>query len=205
MKVVFNNIGKRFNQEWVFKNLNFTFESPKSYAILGANGSGKSTLAMLFSGYLSPSEGDIQYLFSGKTVDKDEIYTDIAFKAPYIDLIEEYTLRELIGFQKKFKPFLDNLSTDNIIEIMNLKQHENKFVHHFSSGMKQRLKLALSILADTPILLLDEPCSNLDKEGVNWYQNLIQKYKKDRMLIICSNNKIEYEFCDEQFEIAKYK
>ena len=127
------------------------------------------------------------------------------FEAPYIELIEDYTLKELINFQENFKPYFDKLDCDSIIEILNFKAHQNKYVSQFSSGMKQRLKLALAILADTEILLLDEPCTNLDEEGVKWYQGLISKYKKERLVIVSSNSKAEYDFCEEQLNIGDFK
>ena len=201
-----NNIGKRFRYEWIFKNITHSFESGKSYALLGPNGSGKSTLMKILSGHLTPSDGQITFLHNGKKIDGDNVYQLISYSAPYIDVIEEMTLTEIIAFHSKFKPLRKALIINDLIRILNFKNAADKEIRFFSSGMKQRLKLALSICFDTPILLLDEPTTNLDAQGVAWYQDLMQQFSdKNRLVIVASNIEHDYDFCEEKLNILDYK
>lgn len=205
MQINLQQIGKKFNREWVFRNINFEIPAGTRIAVLGSNGSGKSTLLQVISGILSPSEGETQYHINTKKVDVDEVYQHFSIASPYLELVEEMTLIEMIDFHFSFKKRLNNLSSQEIISLLGLEKSTHKEIRHFSSGMKQRLKLALAVLSDVACILLDEPCSNLDKQGINWYQELLNKYTLDRTLIICSNQEYEYEICDKSISIMDYK
>ena len=205
MKINLEHIGRRFNREWIFRDVNYVFESGSSYAILGANGAGKSTILQVISGSLSSSEGSISYSKDGVLLNPENVFEHLSMAAPYLELIEELTLRELIDFHFRFKKFRSGLDRDFMIDLMGLKQSEYKAIKNFSSGMKQRVKLALAFCSDTEMVLLDEPASNLDQQGLEWYLNLVEKYTKDRILIICSNQLQEYSFCKKQLNIADYK
>jgi ABC-type multidrug transport system ATPase subunit len=168
MNISLQNIGRRFNKQWIFKGIDFQFEQDQKYAILGPNGSGKSTLLSILLGNLSPSEGKLTYL-NPDEVKVEEIYQYISFAAPYLDLIEEFTLQETIAFHFQFKGYSEGLNAASVLELLGLQKSQDKALKHFSSGMKQRTKLALACCSNSPILLLDEPTSNLDAQGVNWY------------------------------------
>jgi ABC-type multidrug transport system ATPase subunit len=227
-QITLDDVGKRFRYEWIFRNLSMTFESGKTYALLGSNGSGKSTLMKILSGHLSPSSGKIAFTVEGKKQDEDTIYKHISYAAPYIELIEELTLTEMIGFHIKFKPlskyrvsdfgfrnsgttlqnFIDKtLDTNDLIAILGFEKSKNKEIRYFSSGMKQRLKLALAICSDSPILLLDEPTTNLDAQGVAWYRDLVKIYTEgaSRLTIVASNIEHDYNFCDKMLNIEDFK
>ncbi|MBL7828036.1 MAG: ABC transporter ATP-binding protein [Saprospiraceae bacterium] len=205
MNIRVENLGKRYRFDWIFKGMSYQFEAGKRYAILGANGSGKSTLMKILSGHLSPSKGKLVYELSGKTINPDDIYRQVAYAAPYIDLIEELTLEEAIRFHAGIKPLLPTISEKQIIELLALPKARNKEIRHFSSGMKQRLKLMLAMASDTPILLLDEPSTNLDLQGIAWYKNLIQEFASTRLVIIASNDPHDLEICEAQISIMDYK
>ena len=205
MKINLEHIGRRFNREWIFRDVNYVFESGSSYAILGANGAGKSTLIQVISGSLSSSEGTISYSKESKILDSENIFQYLSMSAPYLELIEEFTLRELIDFHFKFKSYRSGLDRDSLIDLLALKKSEHKAIKYFSSGMKQRVKLALTFGSDTDIIMLDEPASNLDQQGIEWYLSLVEKYSSNRLLIICSNQLQEYSFCKEQLMLADYK
>jgi ABC-type multidrug transport system ATPase subunit len=111
----------------------------------------------------------------------------------------------MIDFHFKFKTYKTGIDKAAIIDLLNLPGSSNKLIRYFSSGMKQRLKLALAFCADTPILMLDEPTSNLDAQGVEWYLSLVQQFAKDRLTIICSNQEHEYSFCQHRLSITDYK
>ncbi|MFT7606569.1 MAG: ABC-type multidrug transport system ATPase subunit, partial [Saprospiraceae bacterium] len=186
MDLVLNNIGKRYRFDWIFRQVNYHFKEGRKYAILGPNGSGKSTLMKVLSGHLTPSKGNIEFQKNGSKILVDRIYRSVSYAAPYIDVIEELTLEEAINFHIQFKPMLNNLSTADIIALLNFSGSKKKEIRFFSSGMKQRLRLALSICSDTELLLLDEPTTNLDQQGFDWYQELITTYAGDRLVIVAS-------------------
>lgn len=204
MTITLEGIGRRFNQEWIFRNVNYQFHSSDKYAVLGPNGSGKSTLLSVILGNLSPSEGLISY-DGEKNIHIDNIYKYISFAAPYLDLIEEFTLQETIDFHFKFKQLYDGLNKENVLALLGLEKSQDKALKYFSSGMKQRTKLVLACCTNTPILLLDEPTSNLDKQGVNWYHELIQNFTANKLVIVGSNQEQEYSFCNHFVRITDYK
>jgi ABC-type multidrug transport system ATPase subunit len=200
--ITLNKAGKKFYREWIFRNLDLTLEHGSKLVILGPNGSGKSTLLQILSGATGLTEGQIKYHSKGNEISVEEIYHSISISAPYLELIEEFTLEEIIHFHFKFKKAKNNLTEAEVLTLSGLESKKDKVYKFFSSGMKQRVKLALAILSDTSILLLDEPCSNLDSEVVKWYQEMIGKYAMDRTIIVASNNqKEEFGFCDKQISI----
>ncbi|HTI59043.1 ABC transporter ATP-binding protein [Mucilaginibacter sp.] len=205
MRITLRNTGRRFNRDWIFKGIDYVFEQGTAYAILGPNGSGKSTLLSVLNGSLAPSAGEINYLLSGKPVESEFVFKYLSLAAPYLELIEEFTLTEMIGFHFKFKPRKAGMDDKEVITLLGMEQSKNKMIKYFSSGMKQRLKLALAFCSDTPVLMLDEPTSNLDKQGVEWYLGLVQQFAAGRLTIICSNQEHEYGFCTQHLDISDYK
>jgi ABC-type multidrug transport system ATPase subunit len=205
MQIILQNIGRRFNREWIFRNIDYEFALGESYAILGPNGSGKSTLLSVLNGSLSPSAGTISYLSADKNIEAEQIFNQLSLAAPYLELIEEFTLAEMIAFHFKFKNRKAGMDDEAIIDLLDMHANKNKLTRYFSSGMKQRLKLALAFCSDTPMLMLDEPTSNLDAQGVKWYLNLVEKFAAGRLTIICSNQEHEYGFCRRKLNISDYK
>jgi ABC-type multidrug transport system ATPase subunit len=205
MKINFSGAGKRFNREWIFRNADIEFNSSNSYAVTGPNGSGKSTLLQCIGGMLQLSEGEIQYATDNQELASEEAYKQISFCAPYLDVIEEMTLTEFLHFHNQFKSFINNFSIEQIVEEIGLNTAINKQIRFYSSGMKQRVKLAQAIFSDCSIVLLDEPCSNLDTKGIELYHSLIENYCKERLVIVCSNDEVEYSFTSERISILDYK
>jgi len=205
MKISLSDAGKRFNRDWIFRHLTFNFESNISYAITGPNGSGKSTLLQLIAGALEPSEGKVHWHSQEKEIEEAEVYKHISICAPYLELVEEMTALEFLRFHSRFKPFIQDGSHTDILNIVQLDKAGHKQIRYFSSGMKQRLKLAQAIFSNTPMLLLDEPCTNLDEAGYQLYYSLIDKYCSDRLVIVSSNEKLEYSFCKEVVDITAFK
>ena len=205
MKILLENIGRRFNRDWIFREVNYTFQSGSIYAVLGPNGSGKSTLLQVLNGSLGPSAGKISYVYDGKPVEVEAVYEHLSIAAPYLELIEDFSMSEMIDFHFKFKLYKNGMNNELLTDILALPGSKNKLIKYFSSGMKQRLKLALAFCSDTPILMLDEPTSNLDTQGVDWYLSLVQKFAENRLTIICSNQLHEYSFCNESLDISDYK
>ena len=196
MEVILNQVGKRFNFNWIFNNVSLTVLSGEHRVIIGSNGSGKSTMLQLLAGAQMPSAGSITWKLNNEPVADDKIYKHVSIAAPYLELIEEFTLREHIDFHFSVKNPVKGLDTALIIQRSGLKNVSDRRVSYFSSGMKQRLKLSLAILSDTPLLLLDEPLSNLDREAADWYLSMVREYGQGRTIIVCSNSQEnEYSYC----------
>ncbi len=205
MKIILTNAGKRFSREWIFRNLNYEFSHDKSYAITGINGSGKSTLLQAISSGLTLNKGDVTWQLNESFLKPEDVHQHISFAAPYFELIEEMTAKEFLLFHTKFKSFINNFSVEEILNKAQLQNAANKQIRFYSSGMKQRLKLAQAIFSNTSFVLLDEPCTNLDESGFNLYYDWVDNFCKNRLLIISSNDTNEYKFCNEQLNIQNFK
>ncbi|MGB3006638.1 MAG: ATP-binding cassette domain-containing protein [Chitinophagaceae bacterium] len=220
MTISLSDAGKRYNRDWIFRHFNYTFESGQSYAITGPNGSGKSTLLQVLSGAMMINEGKIDFrvgstesgvlsqeagVTNSTIISTEKIYQHISICAPYLEVVEEMTLLEFLNFHQGFKPFLPGITSDFIISTLGLEKAVNKQIRYYSSGMKQRVKLAQCIFSDTAIVLLDEPCTNLDAAGIELYNQLIFEYSKKRMVIVSSNDHHEYDFCNEKLNIMSWK
>ncbi|TKK71918.1 ABC transporter ATP-binding protein [Ilyomonas limi] len=209
MLIQLHNAGKRFNRDWIFRKVNTAFVSGNAYAITGPNGSGKSTLLQVIAAALQINEGGIEWQLQKqkglKGIDEEEVHSHIAICAPYLEVIEEMTATEFLQFHASFKPLLPQMRIAEIINIVGLQKAANKQIRFYSSGMKQRIKLAQAIFADVPILLLDEPCTNLDASGYELYHQLIEKYCRHKLIVVSSNDINEYDFCGERLSILDYK
>ncbi|MCU0468954.1 MAG: ATP-binding cassette domain-containing protein [Arcicella sp.] len=205
MQISTQNLGKKFSNEWIFRNLSYQFQAGNSYTFTGANGSGKSTLLQVLSGFAPQSSGKIIYQDNDKELSVDDFYKYLVIAAPYLELIEDFTLSEMVAFHVQFKPFVQNYRTSDFLDFIELASSKNKAIKYFSSGMKQRVKLGLAFWSDCPILMLDEPTSNLDKNAIDWYLKNVQEYSQNRLLFICSNQPAEYEFCKNILSIQDYK
>lgn len=206
MNITLQQLGKRYRYEWIFKDLSYTFEQGKGYAIMGGNGSGKSTLMQVLSGYLSPSKGTITYQKANQILSRDDLYQHLSFTAPYIESLEDFTLREAIDFHWNFKAM--HLSKKELLaRLAYPKSAHKKAIKFFSSGMQQRLKLALAICSKTQLLLLDEPTITLDQAAIQWYLQLLQDYayQEDRLTIIASNVEEDFMGCGERLSLLDFK
>jgi ABC-type multidrug transport system ATPase subunit len=205
MTISLSDTGKRFNRDWIFRHFTYQFLSGSTYAIIGPNGSGKSTLLQSISGALLINEGSIRYFENETAIADEHVHRSLSYCAPYLELIEEMTAAELLEFHQEFKPLVPGIDTNAALAMVGLATAGHKQIRYFSSGMKQRLKLAQAFFSNTPVLLLDEPCTNLDKEGVVLYQSLLDRYTNDRIVIISSNDPIEYAHCKALIAIDDFK
>lgn len=194
MKITLSSLSKRYLYEWIIRDLSHTFESNSVTGINGINGSGKSTLIKLISGFLSASEGSIEY-HTDKVIQRSEIYKYISMAAPYTDLVQEYDAEEMFLFHTRFKKLRKDLDAKEFLEIVKLKKNKGKQIQFYSSGMKQRLQLAVALFTDSEVLLLDEPTSYLDNENKNWFYNLLENELSNRTVIIASNDMDDFRFC----------
>lgn len=204
--IVLEGIGKRFGREWIFRKVDHTFEVNDHTVIRGHNGSGKSTLLQVILGSIISTEGTVSLWVDGKQVPHEEAPGLFSIATPYLELIEEFTLLEMLDFHRKMVSFVPGLTNADVIRELYLEDAADKAIRHYSSGMKQRVKLGMALLSDTPFVLLDEPTSNLDSRAIEWYQNLVSRYMKDRVIIVCSNDQPEETgFCTAHIDVADFK
>lgn len=202
MKLLIDKVGKQYNHRWVFRKVSFTVGQGSIFGITGSNGSGKSTLLQIIADFIVPDEGKVSRSFVDRPDHLEFTPAHISIASPYLELFEEFTVEESIVLQGKFKPWRMGITEAAILETSHLAPHAAKQVYNLSSGMKQRLKLALAILADTPLLLLDEPCSNLDEHYGQWYNTLLRQHADGRTVVICSNSEPrEIGQCQSMFDL----
>ncbi|MDP2189062.1 MAG: ATP-binding cassette domain-containing protein [Sphingobacteriaceae bacterium] len=197
--------GKRYNRDWIFKNLSFELVPGSRLSLTGSNGSGKSTLLQVMAGYQSLSSGSRTYLVNGAQLSEDQLYKQLSIATPYLDLPEAYSLEELLSFHFSLKPKKTAFDMNSWIESAGLQPHLTKKLQYFSSGMKQRVKLLLALGADVPLLMLDEPTTNLDEQGIQWYQAMIGTLATRQSIVVASNQPHEYAFCTQNIEVTAYK
>lgn len=205
MEIQLKNVAKKFNKEWIFKHVDLQLQHSDVIAITGPNGSGKSTFLQVIAGSLIQTIGSIQYMSGKNSIDPDHIYKYLSLVAPAMSLPEDFTLQEFISFHFKFKRLKNDIEINELPNIFRLEKAKDKYIKNFSTGMKQRLKLGIAFYADSPLLLLDEPATNLDKNGFDWYLEEIDKVINEKMIFVCSNRKEEFEFCKKFIDILDYK
>lgn len=201
MQIIAENIYKRFHQSWIIRDFSFRFSSNKIYGIAGLNGSGKTTLLQILAGLIPPSKGKLTYFENEIPIADESWYQWICYAAPYGDLYEYMSLEELIRHHLVFKKFKKEIAYKEFVDLVFLNGHEHKLIKMYSSGMKQRLKLGMSILSESKVLFLDEPQSNLDEHSKEWYKNLLKGNAKDRIVIIASNESEDFMMVDEKIVI----
>ena len=205
MEIQLEHVAKKFNKEWIFKNLSCTLSRSDITAVTGPNGSGKSTLLQVIAGSLLQTEGNLTYTIEERIVEPDMIYKYISLVAPAMSLPEDFTLTEFLTFHFKFKNIRHGFHLDELPAIMKLQDAAHKYIKNFSTGMKQRVKLGIAFYSDAPMLLLDEPATNLDSGGFEWYLEEVHKVLNEKLIIVCSNRKDEYSFCNNFIDILAYK
>ena len=206
MEITISNIGKKFQREWIFRGVTHQFESGVRCAVLGGNGSGKSTLLQIISGYLTPGEGEIHWMHNQKNIETDQVFRYVSLATPFLNLYDDFTLNENVSFFLQFKKFRNGITSKDFVSLIELEKQQDKQLAHFSSGMRQRVKLGLAILADTPLLLLDEPTSHLDAHAVKWFQQMLSDHVQNRSLFVASNSHAEEIFlCNSQIDVQRFK
>ena len=197
-----NDVGKKFNAQWLFSKINVDIKAGEKVAVLGHNGKGKSTLLQIISGFIRPTTGSVIYKVNAQAIATEDNYKYFSYAAPYLELPEELTAPEFLDFYIKHQSLIQGISPATILGITSLADANHKNIRSFSSGMKQRLKLACALLSALPIVLLDEPLTNLDDVGVAFYKEIINRYASDKIIIVCSNNVTdETYFCTRQIKL----
>jgi ABC-type multidrug transport system ATPase subunit len=205
MEIKLRDVAKRFNKEWVFRKIDLTVDHGSTTAITGPNGSGKSTLLQIISGSYLPSTGEVNYQHQDQQIRAEDIYKYLSLVAPSMSVPEDLTLVEFLSFHFQFKRLKSDYMLGDLPALFKLEYAKNKYIKNFSTGMKQRLKLGVAMYADSPLLLLDEPATNLDEKGFDWYMAEMKKIMSEKTIIVCSNRKDEYGYCSNFIDILSFK
>jgi len=205
MRICLTDAGKRFHRDWVFRHADLELLPGRTYALTGPNGSGKSTLLQVIGGMTALSTGRIDYISGGRPLEPGDERNRISFAAPYLELVEEMTGLEFLTFHGGLRPLLPGFTPDRILSDVGLAAAAQKQVRHYSSGMRQRLKLAQAFFSEGDVLLLDEPCTNLDRTGIDLYRRLMADRRGGRLVVVGSNDEQEYEGCDEVLDMQRWK
>ncbi len=194
-----HGLGKRFFRHWVFRNLEFSIQEGERVLLCGDNGSGKSTLMRILSGQLTPSEGTLQLFVDGKEIDPELYYRHLSWSGPYMELYTDLTLKEAIELHASFRPML--AAPKEVLKLLQLEDHVNKLLKHFSSGMLHRVKVGLAILTKSRLLLLDEATTNMDAGNSQLVVDLMDRFLDGRMLIYASNKPEEFTLFERRVEM----
>ncbi len=203
MQISIENIGKKYNNNWIFQDVSYVVKPQEKLALLGSNGSGKSTLLQIISGHIVPTVGAITFSQNNENLDVEKVFQHIAFCSPALELIEEFSIQEFLEHHFYYKK--SNYSVQKILEYIGLQERANTLLANASSGMKQRVKLAQAFFCNASVLLLDEPCTNLDENGLELYHKMVQELTTDKTIIIGSNDPKEYSFCQQHLSIIQFK
>tara|TARA_B100001059_G_scaffold98946_1_gene98567 strand:+ start:549 stop:1166 length:618 start_codon:yes stop_codon:yes gene_type:complete len=203
--IVLEGLQKKFGKQHILQDVSYTFQTGSKTVILGSNGSGKSTLIKILSGSLEATEGSPVYTFEGSNVTAKSAGLHVGIAAPYVALNPMFSLKETLAFHEQFCPFPEGFKLTDWLYKAGLAAHEDKRLSTFSSGMLQRVRLLLAVANDRPLLLLDEPLSNLDAEGVQFYTELIRSFAHSKTIIVGSNyQKDEYSYCTDELLLEKH-
>lgn len=200
LDIELKDVAKKFGAHFIFSNVNMQLTAGSKYAVTGPNGSGKSTLLKVIAGILTPNQGAVEYRLNGQAEPVENIFTQVAYCAPYQELPEELTLAELLSFHRNLRGL--TITDEAFIDAMQIDK--DKEIRNYSSGMKQRVKLGLAFYTPAALLLLDEPTSNLDDHWADWYIKLAQNTPAGQIMVVSSNQPDEYSFCSSVFNLGGY-
>lgn len=197
------DIAQRFQHRMVFSGLSLSLSNAQTLGITGHNGSGKSTLMKILCNVLTPTQGTLQLTLDGASIERDELYHYLGFVSPYMALYEEFTAMEhaRINAQLRCIPF-DEEATVTTLAMLQLDHRRYDDIKTYSSGMKQRMKYALALLHNPLVLLLDEPMTNLDSEGMATVEHIVaMQRQRGGGVIIATNDQRDKTLCDSLLSV----
>jgi heme exporter protein A len=201
-----DSIRKNFGRRLIFDNLSFGYSVAGIYGISGPNGSGKSTLVKIIAGITAQSSGNLIHKINNKEIIAEKLHNYIGFVSPYLILYDEFNAVENLKFISEIRGIKYNSpGADELLEMFKIYTRRNDPVKAYSSGMKQRLKFVFALLHSPPLLILDEPTSNLDSSGKDIVYNLIAKESESKIILVASNEENDLKSCSSIIDLENYK
>ncbi len=206
LRLVADRLGKRFGRRVLFRDLSFELEGGRSLAVTGANGAGKSTLLRMVAGVLRPTRGAVALHLDGRVLSDEERPLRTGLVAPYLNVYDGFTARENLAFLAQARRLPGAPARiEAVLELVTLADRADDLVGTYSSGMKQRVKYAAALLAQPPLLLLDEPAANLDAAGLAMVERVTASQRAaGGLLVIATNVAAEAEKCDAVIRIEDF-
>ena len=203
MELIAEKIVKRFGHFLVLKNISFKVSSGSAIAITGPNGSGKTTLVKILCNLMAPTRGQVVYQNNSQKINREDIFQYIGLVGPYLQLYQELSAQENIDFFARMRN-LKNYSArvKQLMELFNLSGREHDAVKTYSSGMQQRLKYVCALIHEPEVLFVDEPRSNLDQAGIEAVYSILQEQKKDKILVISTNDQEDLTLADQIIRVG---
>lgn len=201
------HIGHYFGRLVLFRDLSASLSGGETLAVTGANGAGKSTLLRILAGTLPPRSGTVTLTVDGTAVSDDERSLHAGLVAPAVGIYEELTARENLRFLARARRLADaEARMDTVLDRVGLAARADDRVATYSSGMQQRVKYAAALLADPPLLLLDEPAANLDVVGREMVNALVARQKqRGKVVVVATNRAEEADRHDRQLRIEDHR
>ena len=183
-----HNLKKAFNRRAIFEDISFTLKPQQTLLVTGPNGSGKSTLVKIISGVLTPTSGELEVTWNG-TDWIPMLHSLIGLVSPYLQMYDEFSPRENLQFALSVRGMSPSfIQIQPLLERLQLKGRLDDPVRTFSSGMKQRVKLAFALIHQPAILILDEPMANLDANGIELVREIMEEHRKQGILVVATND-----------------
>jgi len=203
IKISARNIAKTFNRRQIFSDISFSVAAPGSMAITGKNGAGKSTLAKIIAGVLSSTSGELNYEIEGKKLDDEARKAHIGFVSPYLNLYDEFSAMENLFLLMRIRSNgnTPKVQIDELLKQFNLWQRKDDSVRGYSTGMKQRLKYVFALAHAPSVLILDEPTTNLDEDGIKVVEQVVAEQKRSSILIVATNDSAEAGWCEQNIRL----
>ena len=203
LEITLNQVSKKIKNNWVLKNISYTFQGETLYGIYGYNGSGKTMLLRMISGLIRPTEGSV-------FINDKKLHAEIDYPESIGVLIESpnfwknYTGFEVLKTLAAIKKVISDDEIKNAMKRVLLDPEDKRTISKYSLGMKQKLGIAQAIMEHPDIILLDEPTNALDKKSVTQVrQILLEEKKRGAIVIIASHNSQDIDLCDQMIEVTE--
>jgi heme exporter protein A len=205
--LVVEQVGHRYGSLLLFRRLSFTLRSGESLAVTGANGAGKSTLLRILAGVLAPKAGTVTLTVDGDPIGDEEHPLRAGLVAPALGLYGALTARENVAFLAEARRLGDAAARiESVLGRVGIADRADDPVSTFSSGMRQRVKYAAALLADPPLLLLDEPAANLDAPGREMVSSVVdEQLAQGGMVVVATNRADEAERHARSLRIEEHR
>jgi len=201
ISITSDKIEKKFGKTLLFKNISFDLRKGDTFYITGPNGSGKSTMLQILAGVQKQTSGQIIYKHDEKVIERNFYKDFFGFTGPQVNPYDMLTASENLKFT------MPENSGENLImeylEKFDLYRHKTKHVKYYSSGMKQRLRLIHALINDPEILMLDEPCSNLDTRGRDILYKILEELKGRKIIILATNESEDINLCSKGINLEQ--